>query len=100
MMVTTPTAKYTGLEITNLNGDLVGISALTFHVSGVNVAVNQATTGSLLNWTLVTGSGVPTFTSALNGGASLQLSGYAQLNVAGFVAAAGHFDITKTTVSG
>src|SRR6202008_1270057 len=64
-LVTTLTAKYTGLEITNLNGSLVGIDAITLGVSGVDVVVNQATAGSLLNWTLVTGAGIPSFTSAL-----------------------------------
>src|SRR5260221_335479 len=95
-LVAAGTSKWTGLQITGLAGDLVGISVLTFHVWGVTVGVNQSPVANAgINWTHVAGSGI----TLADPTTVFSISGNAQLSLAGFVAVQGHFDIAKTTLT-
>src|SRR4029077_16604184 len=95
-LATNTAGKYTGLQITDLSGDLVGISALTFHVWDVHVAVNQGPVATVgIDWSAVTGSGLTLSDPAK----TLSLSGNAQLSLAGFVMAQGAFQVDKTTLN-
>src|SRR4029077_21140475 len=105
-LVTTAGAKYTAFQLDDLSGSLLGIDGLVFNVSGLDLKLNQAKaipTGldtTRLDWSSVSfaGSGAPHFT--LTGADQLSLSADAQLSLFGFVVAAGHVTIDKTTANG
>src|SRR5262249_58072814 len=95
-LVTQGTSKYTGLQITGLAGDLVGIDVMTFHVWGVTVGVNQGpVAGTGINWT-GTGAGI-TLTDPAK---VFSISGNAQVALSSFVIAKGGLSIQKTSLPG
>ncbi len=93
--------QYEALEVTGLDGDLVGITGVTIHVKGVTALANTVTPGTAtkLNWDGL-GSAIPVAFTGLTRSVSLRLSGAVALQLANVVAAtADGFTLDHTTVA-
>src|SRR4029077_1284561 len=91
---------YTGMPNSGLNGSLSGISGLDLFVSNASVKSNTSTTTSRLNWATVVFADSSLPTIGLLASDQLRVEADARLNLFGFVVAAGHFTIAKTTATG
>src|SRR5439155_874181 len=99
---TVPAASYTGVLLSVANASLVGVDGVDLFVSALDVQVNKSSLAGVLDWSVLTidGTSGQNFGLALSGATDLKVAATLGVNIGGFVAAAGRFDLTRSFVSG
>ncbi|HVM56368.1 MAG TPA: hypothetical protein VMT74_02815, partial [Gaiellaceae bacterium] len=101
--VTQGAVTYTAVQVDGLNGDLVGVPALTVHVAGASALANLVSGSTTkLDWAGLAGGVLPvSFDSALTRDVTLHFAGALALELAGVIAVtADSFSADHTTASG